>query len=160
MYNKQHPNRVLPLILQTISTNSFRTVTGKFPFGSFAVGINSGLSAGTGKHCILFTWDYSLFGVLLCSVFCFFCFTSFVLRYLQKEPLIRVMLHASSQSFWRLVPGTFHKLQWNEPISNRIPQFGVLHTFYPNEFLLVNGKKKTRCVNQLFTTRKLGPQIK
>ena len=49
-----------------------------------------GLSAGTGKHCILFTWDYSLFGVLLCSVFCFCCFTSFVLWYPQKEPKVVV----------------------------------------------------------------------
>ena len=54
-----------------------------------------GFSAGTGKHCILYTWDYSLFGVLLCSLF---CFTSFVLRYLQKEPLKADVSSASPSS--------------------------------------------------------------
>ena len=48
------------------------------------------LCSGAGKHCILFPWDYSLFGVLLCSVFSFFCFTSFVLRYLQKDRIHRI----------------------------------------------------------------------
>jgi len=50
-----------------------------------------GLSAYIGAHChSFFLWDIVLlffFGVELFSVFCFFCFTSFVLWYSQKQPL-------------------------------------------------------------------------
>lgn len=44
-----------------------------------------GLSVDIGEHCILYTWDFSLFAVLLRSVFGFFCSMSYVLRYLQKK---------------------------------------------------------------------------
>jgi len=49
-----------------------------------------GLSAGTGAHCPSFVSETLCFGsvfeVELFSVFCFFCFTSSVIRYSQKEP--------------------------------------------------------------------------